>query len=98
MARILELYGNSITDRHTHYEAHGYLSETRGRVLVTIPGHVAQEFQERYGMPITDCERFEAAVDVIRNGSHVAPNQFMPPGGLRATLGSIEDVFLREKR
>lgn len=92
----VEIYGKSIEDKNTHYEA--YPSVALERATVTIRSDIAAAFQKKYNLPITKAEKFRVNVDLISNGQRVRecqhPNKSRDH--LMGSIGSIDDIAYSE--
>ena len=94
----VEISGAGIVDKHTDYEAHPFVGPER--VTVIIRGDIATDFQEKYGLPITKAERFQASVDLGRNDQRVRECQdvFKPVSHLMGSIGSLDDIVYQRKQ
>ena len=88
----VEILGAGIVYKHTHYEAHPFVGPER--VTIIIRGDVATDFQNKYGLPITEAERFQATVDLGRNDQRVRECQdgFRPVAHLMGSIYSLDDI------
>lgn len=88
----IEIVGAGIVDKHTHYEAYPFISSERATVIIS--GGIATQFQEEYGLPITEAGRLQITVDVGRNDQRVKECQdaFKPASHLMGAVHSLDDV------
>ena len=88
----VEISGAGIVDKHTHYETHPFVGPERATII--IRGDVAADFQKKYGLPITEAERFQATVDLGRNDQRVRECQdvFKPASHLMGSIYSLDDI------
>jgi len=94
----VEIAGESIMDKHTHYEAHPFIGPER--VTVIIRGDIAIDFRKMYGFPITEAEKLQVTVDLGRNDARVKECQdgFQPASHLMGAVGSLDDIVLVKKQ
>jgi len=92
----LKIYGTSMEDKHTHYEAHPFVGPER--VTVIIRRDIAVDFQKKYGLPITKAEQFQATVYLGRNDQRVKECQdvFRPGSPLMGAIKSIDDIVYQK--
>lgn len=89
--------GKNIKDKHTHYELTVFVGPSSA--TVTIGGHIADAFREKYGIKITDAERFYLKLPFIRNDQRVQECQdpFKLPGHLMASVYSIDEISVEKQ-
>lgn len=84
----LGIYGTHIRDRFTHYEYHTTLEKRP--LTIVISGNIAQEFYEKYHMPITQYEKFQATIEYAENSELIDP--FKSRTHLIGRIHSLEDI------
>lgn len=89
----VEINGNRIVDKHTHYETRTY---TIGpdQATVIIRGDIACDFQKKYGFPITSARKLQAQVEFGANRDRLAECQdvFKPGSHQIGAIDSIDDI------
>ncbi|MBI4152185.1 hypothetical protein HY495_00610 [Candidatus Woesearchaeota archaeon] len=94
----VEFWGKNIVEKHTHYEA--YLSIGPERATLIMRGDVADAFEERYGLAITQAERLTVTANFLRNEQRVEECQdpFKAGDYLFGTIASIDDIIYEPRR
>jgi len=61
---------------------------------VIIRGDIAEGFQKKCGLPITEAGRFQVYIDLGRNDQRVKECQdaFKPASHLMRAIGSLDDI------
>jgi hypothetical protein len=88
----VEIFGNRIVDKRTHYEAYPSIGSETAKVI--IRGDVVAAFQKRYRLPITEAGKMEVRVDLGRNDQRIRECQdpFRPALRLVGSICSLEDI------
>ena len=77
--------GESVRDKHTHYEVYGHV--TSESAIVVIRGDVFREFANLHGKPMTEYSGLEFNVDFRRS-----------EGKLIGYVESVRDISILDKR
>ena len=83
---IATFVGNSIRDKHTHYEVPVALPES---ATLIIRGDIAQEFHKTYHLPITSAKEVKVQTEFNPNNGRF---QFKPKQHLIGTIESLKDI------